>query len=83
MASKYNNSNAFAFRDLAFYDFYSIYYIFKCGLHYLAMFKLFQRIIFACLSYIVYCNDKNFFSFFQFDFSGYFTEFKLSSPILN
>ena len=24
-------------------------YIFKCGLHYLAMFKLFQRIIFACL----------------------------------
>ena len=33
-----------------------IYYIFKCGLHYLAMFKLFQRIIFACLSYIVYCN---------------------------
>ena len=28
------------------------YYIFKCGLHYLAMVKLFQRIIFACLSYI-------------------------------
>ena len=32
-----------------------IYYIFKCGLHYLAMFELFQRIIFACLSYTVYC----------------------------
>ena len=32
------------------------YYIFKCGLHYLAMIKLFQRIIFSCLSYIVYCN---------------------------
>ena len=26
-----------------------IYYIFKCGLHFLAMFKFFQRIIFACL----------------------------------
>ena len=24
---------------------------------------------------------KNFFSIYQFDFSGYFTEFKLSSPI--
>ena len=33
---------------------YSIifYYIFKCGLHYLAVSKLFQRKIFACLSYI-------------------------------
>ena len=28
----------------------SIYYINKCGLYYLAMFKLFQRIIFACLT---------------------------------
>ena len=27
-----------------------IYYIFKCGLHYLAMFKLFQQNIFACLT---------------------------------
>ena len=26
---------------------------------------------------------KNFFLIFQFDFSGYFTEFKLSSPISN
>ena len=26
----------------------NIYYIFKCGLHYLAMFKIFQGIIFAC-----------------------------------
>ena len=42
----------------------SIYYIFKRGLHHLAIFNLFQRIIFACLteeffsrlSYIVYCN---------------------------
>ena len=41
-----------------------IYYIFKGGLRYLAMFKLFQRIIFAFLtkeffsrlSYIVYCS---------------------------
>ena len=28
------------------------YYIIKCGLHYLAMVKLFRRNIFACLSYI-------------------------------
>ena len=28
----------------------SIYYIFKCGLHYLAMIKLVQRITFACLT---------------------------------
>ena len=30
--------------------FYVIDYIFYCGLHYLAMLKLFQRIIFACLT---------------------------------
>ena len=44
--------------------FVSIYYLFKCGLHYLAMFKFFQRnifcmfneIIFSRLSNIVYCN---------------------------
>ena len=27
-----------------------IYYIFKCGLHYVTMFRRFQRIIFACLT---------------------------------
>ena len=32
---------------LTFIYYLSIYYIIKCGLHYLAMFKLFQRIIFA------------------------------------
>ena len=35
---------------LIFIYYLSIYYIFKCGLHYLAMFKLFQRIIFACVA---------------------------------
>ena len=48
-----------------------------------AMFKLFQRIIFACLSYIVYCNGLEFFSIFQFVLGGYFTEFKIRRPILN
>ena len=51
-----------------------IYYVSKCGLHYLAMLKLFQRIVFACLanelfnvlaiSYSV-ALKKFFFSFFQ------------------
>ena len=35
-----------------FFYLLSIYFycIFKCGLHYLAMIKLFQRIVFACLT---------------------------------
>ena len=60
--------------------FFSIHYIFKCGLHYLAVFKLFQRIIFACLGCIVYCNGSEFFSIFEFDFSGYYYRVKIKQP---
>ena len=44
----------FFFPSLKLTTQYSIifYYIFKCGFHYLAVVKLFQRKIFACLSYI-------------------------------
>ena len=35
--------------SLLFVSLIDIYYIFKCGLHYLAMLKIFQRIILACL----------------------------------
>ena len=66
-----------------------IYNIFKCGLHYLATFNVFQRIIFASLG-------KNFFTFklyrilqwlrlffdFQVEFNVYLTEFKISSLIV-
>ena len=67
-----------------------IYYIFKCGLHFLAMFKFFQRIIFACLlneffhvlalSYIAMI--KFFFSIFQFKFSVFFIKFEISNPVV-
>ena len=47
-------NSMFIFLTLKLTNQYSIifYYIFKCGIHYLAMVKLFHRIILACLSYI-------------------------------
>ena len=58
--------------SLSFVSLIEFYYIFKCGLHFLAMLKIFQRIILAC-----------FFSIFQFEFSACFTEFKIISPIVD
>ena len=59
------------------------YYIFKCGFHYLAMVKLFQRIIFACLSYIRILQWlRFFFSIFQFKINVYFPKFEINNPIL-
>ena len=68
-----------------------IYFIFKCGLHYLAMLKLFQRIVFACLTKS-FCTFKlyrilqwlRFFSDFPLRIQCFFfTEFKISSPIVD
>ena len=64
---------------------YSIifYYIFKCGLHYLAMVELFQRIIFACLSYIRILQWlRFFFSIFQYKSNVYFPKFEINNPTL-
>ena len=67
----------------------SIYYVFKCGLHYLAMLKLFLRIIFACLTKeffhvedISYIAVFKVFSIFQFKFNVYLIKFENSNPIL-
>ena len=57
----------------------SIYYIFKCWLHYLAMFKLFQRIIFACLTK-EFLHVAIFFSIFQFEFSVFFVKIEICNP---
>ena len=64
---------------------YSIifYYIFKCGLYYLAMVKLFQRNIFACLSYIRILKWlRFFFSIFQFKINVYFPKFEINNQML-
>ena len=59
------------------------YYIFKCGLHYLAMVKLFQRKFFACLSYIRTLQWlRFFFSIFQFKFNVYFPKFEINNQLL-
>ena len=57
------------------------YYIFKCGLHYLAMVKIFQHIIFACLNYILILQWFSFFSIFQFKINVYSPKFEINNPI--
>ena len=58
------------------------YYIIKCGLHYLAMVKLFQRNIFAYLSYIRILQWLSFFfSIFQYKINVYFPKFEINNRI--
>ena len=74
----------FIFPSLKLTTQYSIifYYIFKCGLHYLAMVELFQRKIFACLSYIRILQWlRFFFSVFQFKNNVVFPKFEINNPI--
>ena len=58
------------------------YYIFKSGLHYLAMVMLFQRNFFAYLSYIRILQWlRFFFSIFQFKINVYFPKFEINNTI--